>query len=297
MDRPSSSEDVAAAKGLDASLVAAVLEFLAERTELIERSGEGYRTTEYYDIRAGAMLDQYIGAYGPNAEALVEVLRNPSVARQLVNRDCHLAALESLPGPGDAVLPDVLEQLQLSRVLDLGCGPAGLLVTMAQRNPQFIGWGLDGDPGMCAAARRRIAAGGFADRLHIYEGDCAAAGTIVPDEIRPRVQALTAASVFNEFFMPDSGKIIELIRYLQKHFFGKLLIVADYYGHQSRSGRSSSRVWALHDYIQAISGQGVPPADNLAWTRIYAQADCALLHVFDSPSGESFVHLVRLSST
>jgi SAM-dependent methyltransferase len=297
LDRSRSAEDVAAANGLDTQLTTAVLQFLAERTELIERSGESYRATEQYDAWARAILDQYIGAYGPNAEALVEILRNPLLARGLVNRDRHAAALESLPGPGAAVLCDVLEQLQLDRVLDLGCGPAGFLVTMAMRNSRFVGWGLDISPAMCDAARSRVAAAGFADRLHIYEGDCAAIDNIVPEEIRVHIQALTAASVLNEFFVPDSGKAIEIIQCLRKCFFGKLLVVADYYGNLSQFGRSSSPFWALHDYIQAISGQGVPPADNLAWIPIYEQAGCTLLRAFDGPSGESFVHLVRLAPT
>jgi hypothetical protein len=105
---PSSAHAIATANGLNLALLTAVLDFLAERTELIERNGEIYRVTEQYNAAAMGILDQYLGAYGPHGRALADILRNPSFANGLIDRDRHAAALESLPGSGSAVLPDVL---------------------------------------------------------------------------------------------------------------------------------------------------------------------------------------------
>lgn len=291
---PATAAATAAQHGLDAGMLGAVLEYVAARTDLVARTGDGYVATERYTVEACAILDQYLGAYGPNAIALATLLRAPARAEAMVDRDKHARAYGRLEGPGISVLPEILRRLEIGHVLDIGCGPAALLVDLARNDGDFIGWGVDFSPAMCAAARTRIEAAGVADRVTVLEGDCRQLQNVIPAATRDQVQTITAASLVNEFFAPDATPAIAWLRELARLFPGRILVVADYYGRLGKSHQPLPRRAGLHDYVQAISGQGVPPADVSAWQELYAAAGCSLAHVIEDPGATCFVHLLRL---
>lgn len=56
-------------------------------------------------------------------------------------------------------------------VVDLGCGPARFLCSLAARRPDLHLVGLDLDPRMLAAARRNVAALGLEGRVEVREAD------------------------------------------------------------------------------------------------------------------------------
>lgn len=295
------AEEVAAAHGLDPGMLAAVLEYVCARTDLVARTAEGYVATERCTTEALAMLDQYVGAYGPCSANLSALLVRPGpggapgpVPGALVDRDKHARAYARLPGPGIKILPELLRRLELGHVLDIGCGPAALLVDLAVRDPVFMGWGVDASPAMCTAARERIASAGVGDRVTVLEGDARALATALPRAIRDRVQTITAASLANEFFFPDTAPAIAWLRDLRALFPERILVIADYYGRLGQSEQPLPRTAGLHDYVQVISGQGVPPPDLAAWQEIYEAAGCSLAHVIEDPSSTCFIHLLRL---
>lgn len=288
-------QEICSRFAVDAFLLQAALDYLAARTDLVVAENGLYRTTKTYDVGVQAAIDLYVGAYAGNSASLPDLLLDPSPAYGLVDRSRHALAFDRLPGPGVAVLPSVLQELQLNHILDLGCGPGALLVEMGQHNSDFVGWGLDASPSACEAARTRISSAGLADRITIFQGNCSAADKSIPSDIRERVRVLTAASLLNGFFQPGTEAVIALLRYLTRVFPNRLLISADYYGALGRSEAGGNRRTLLQDFVQAISGQGIPPADDSAWKEIYSAAGCKFLHAFQMQSGEGFLHLLQLS--
>ena len=75
---------------------------------------------------------------------------------------------------------------------------------------------------------------------------------------------------------------------------GRALLVSDYYGCLGqRDGRWFPKT-ALHDFVQVISGQGVPPPNLESWQAIYADAGCGLVHALEDDNASGFIHIVRL---
>jgi hypothetical protein len=58
--------------------------------------------------------------------------------------------------------------------------------------------------------------------------------------------------------------------------------------------RGEDRETLLRDYVQLISGQGVPPARMSEWRAIYAAAGCRLAHVIEDTATTRFIHVVML---
>lgn len=58
-------------------------------------------------------------------------------------------------------------------VLDLGCGPGGVLLCVLARCPGARGVAVERDPGLAALARENIALNGWSDRAEVILGDVA----------------------------------------------------------------------------------------------------------------------------
>src|SRR5437763_12788731 len=137
----------------DGAELRGTLEYVAARTDLVRKKGGRFFATRRYDAASKFLFDVYALAYG-----------GPTVDRKRLAR-----AFQSASQP--SALPAIVRQLGFNHILDLGCGPASLLVALAKQDPNFIGWGLERDPAMCKAARANVRAAGVADRVTIFEGD------------------------------------------------------------------------------------------------------------------------------
>ncbi|MEA2716264.1 MAG: hypothetical protein QOI99_581 [Actinomycetota bacterium] len=294
-ERARSIDALAAEASVDARLLAPLLHLLASRTDLVDRCPEGFRKGPGLGPIEEATLHQYVGAYGPNASALPEILASPGRGRDLVDRDRHARAFARAPGPAAVLLPRLLEQLELGRVLDLGCGTGELLVTMAGRDPDFRGWGVDANPTMIRIAEERLDAGGTApDQVRFYVADVGEPACCVPDSVLRDVGTIVAASLVNEFFHPDETTAVRWLGALRAALPDRVLVVVDYYGALGIVADPPPRT-ALHDWIQVISSQGVPPPDLHSWESVYVAAQCSLLHAVEDPDAGVFIHFVRLS--
>ena len=200
LSRPRTAASLAKQHDVDAGLLQAALELLAARTNLIARQGGKFRLTHQYNAYARFVIHQYLGAYGPNAVALDRIFRKPALAGRLVDRREHAKAFEELPALSCVLIADVIVQLGFNDVLDLGCGTGTLLADLARRVAGFRGWGLDRNPAMCAAARRRLDATTGAPRVRIFRGDSRQPKAAIPPSVARQVRTLTAASLANEFF-------------------------------------------------------------------------------------------------
>lgn len=172
-----------------------------------------------------------MGAYGPNAAALREVLASPRRGRGLVDRERHAVAFARAPGPGSVLLPDLLDRLELGRVLNLGCGTGELLTRLASRDRGFRGWGVDASPAMIRLAEERLRASSAApDQVRFYVGDVSDLTCSVPADVLLDVGTAVATSLVNEFFDPDISTAVHWLRSLSEALSGRVLVVADSYG-------------------------------------------------------------------
>jgi SAM-dependent methyltransferase len=190
------------------------------------------------------------------------------------------------------------KELKLKSILDLGCGPATMLTELCRGNPAFQGWGIDESGPMCKIARERIARAGLKKRVRILHGDARNLGNYIKPDLRRKIDALQCKGLFNELFRSGNSEAIQYLAKLKKWFPGKLLFVVDYCGKLTRVDAVPRKYQhtLIHDIIQFLSAQGVPPADLKGWAEIYEKAGCVMEHAVegDNQGIEWFVHMVRL---
>jgi SAM-dependent methyltransferase len=280
-----------------------LLEFLYHRTNILERvsdreyklnsSSSNYQWMEH-------LLDLYLGAYAPCVTDLHTALCSGDLATQLVDDECFAAAFAGLQQTSNPIIPELLQMLDVTCLLDLGCGPAHLLIEMSHLHPRFHGWGIDARTSMCRMARAQIAEAGFADRLHILEGDVRRLGELLPERSRDEIEVLHGASILNQFFHGGCAAAVAFLTELRRLFPGRPFIVADYYGRLGHIPTPEQNLipTMIHDIAQALSGQGVPPPNVESWFGLYQQASVQLVHSFEGNHHGVlwFVHIVKLGS-
>jgi hypothetical protein len=67
----------------------------------------------------------------------------------------------------------------------------------------------------------------------------------------------------------------------------------DYYGSLGKTKRARPET-LLHDYVQCLSGQGIPPTDAQRWSILYKRSKCQLVHVLEDKRTTRFIHIVKL---
>jgi len=285
----------------DDDLFAALLAFLYETTNLLKRNQAGNYSLnakfhQYYFL--GFQFDKFIGSYGPAFAHLDKSLRSQNLGRRFVNRKVQAKAYKRINSPPNAIVIQLVRQLELRSLLDLGCGPATLLTELCLSDPMFQGWGIDESTQMCKVARERVKKAQLTDRIYIINGDARRLGSHLRPRDRSRIQALQSKGLFNELFRHGDRQATDYLRMLKKLFSGRLLFVVDYYGKLSHVSRIKTkyRHTLIHDIVQVVSAQGIPPPDLAGWAAIYLTAGCQLVHAYegDNQGVEWFVHLVRL---
>ncbi|MEU5635903.1 SAM-dependent methyltransferase [Streptomyces rishiriensis] len=286
--------------GYTPDLLAALLEFLVQRTELVTRSGDEYQLAETFadEYFLGFQLDKFIGGYGPAITRLEESLRREDRGCSLVNRAVESEAYGRFGPPPNPVVLAIMKTLTSRALLDIGCGPATTLTALAERDAAFRGWGVDVVESMCHEARARISRFGFEDRIKIIHADGRDLASVLPADLREQVEVVHCKSVVNEFFGGGDSGAVAFLRSLRALFSKRLLLNVDYYGKLGRVDAipSQYRHTVVHDVIQALTGQGVPPQRREEWLPIYEAAGVRLEHVFEGDDSgiEWFVHVVEL---
>jgi SAM-dependent methyltransferase len=293
LEKPLTVRQLVRRHRIDAQILEAALTLVGQRTPYLTLRAGTYRLARDYDANVRAAFHQYLGAYRPNVAALAAIMRSPAKAETFVDRRAHARAFERTRTLSATLLADIIAQLDLNDVLDLGCGTGEMLKDLAQRSPAFRGWGIDFNPWMCAAARRTIGDANLSKRIQILRGDCRNPSAAIPKRIARRVQTISAASLANEFCDDDGATMVAWLADLKAAFPDRTLLISDYYGQLNRRGQQTPDI-ALHDFVQLISGQGVPPSDLRSWKKIYRAADCRLVHVFEDRRSAFFAHVVKL---
>ena len=291
--KPFSAKQLAAKHGLDAPLLAGVLEYVALRTDLLRRTAREQFAVTRNSSRF--LLDLYTGAYGSTADQLAKILRDPSIAPDSVDRIRYARAFESIGSEVQGILPDMIGALDFNYTLDLGCGNGDLLLELARRKASFVGWGIDSNPAMLKIARARLREAHVGKRVRFKEADGVRLRETLPESVREQIRSITCCNFVNEMFAHGEHQAIKWFRELRKLFPDRPLLNCDYYGRLGRTkNRKVQRETLLHDYAQLISGQGIPPATLAEWRAIYSKSGCRLVHAIEDTSTTRFIHIIAL---
>ncbi|HUB55879.1 MAG TPA: methyltransferase domain-containing protein [Mycobacterium sp.] len=294
-DTESSADAISTRAAVDPILMAGLLNFLADRTDIVVRGDRGFRRGPGLNRPGRAVIDQYLGAYGPNACSLSTIMVDASSGRAAVNRQRHARAYTEVSGPGEALLPDIVQKLGLDAILDLGCGAGGLLIEMARRDKTFRGTGIDANADMIRIAEQRRRSSDIGQHaVEFIVGDVSDPSTAIPEAVLQHTKTVVAANLLNEFFMAGGQSVVAWLQSLRGVLPDAILVVADYYGVLGH-GHNPPRYRALHDWIQLVSSQGIPPPDLAQWEALYREAGCCLAHSIEDRRAGIFVHLVRLT--
>jgi SAM-dependent methyltransferase len=275
------------------------LDFLARTTDLIEHVGPGrYSIGNYSLAEVSFQFQKFIGAYGKSVHRLAASDSLPTEGTQVDER-----ALAAAFSGVHAISPKILRRLRRDgyrRLLDVGCGPASLLIEMALHDREFVGVGLDRSVGMCRQARERISQVGLGSRLHVVRGDVRDISNILDSRTRRHIDAIHGRSLLNAFSGRGANSPGALLRRLRSAFPGRIAFFVDYYGELGWSPTSTRpyRLSRIQDIAQLASGQGVPPTRRQQWRALYRAAGCRLISAEDISSSDIrwFIHEVRLAA-
>ena len=298
LTKPADTASLATRYKLDEDLLRGVLEYIAARTSLLKKNGDGrFVLTRNNNVTTQFFLDLYLGAYGGNAVSLQSILHDPALAPSKIDRLRHARAFAHVDHATLGPLPDLVRQLGFTGVLDIGCGNGDLLLELARQDGKFIGFGIDVNAAMLKLARSRARAARLGKRVQFLEGDCRNLKRAIPVAISSQIGSVTACNFMNEMFGQGVARVIQWLKELRRMFPTRPLLILDYYGRlgQKKNRKTpKERETLLHDFAQLISGQGLPPSNVNQWNTLYRKAGCQLVHVIEDKQTTRFIHLLRL---
>lgn len=294
---PQNYQSLAKQLGIDPAMTKHLLDFVVLTTNVVNQTRNGkYQLKEPHYAELSFQLEKFAGAYGPAVNALEKSLRDPHTCAKYVDDRALATAFAEVAVHYNSVVTELIEAAGVNCLLDLGCGPASLLITLAQRNPEFHGVGLDSSRNMCARARAAVRLAGVARQIEIYHASGEDPRRKLSPSLRAKVDAIYGGSFLNAFFGQTDRKVVKVLQTLRRTFPGRRAWFVDYYssiGQAKRKGELGDFPLALlQDLAQVASGQGVPPADAKMWRGLYEQAGCRLRRISDFERREIrwFIH-------
>jgi SAM-dependent methyltransferase len=289
LDRARTAAELERSSGIDRSVLEPCLEFLADATDVLERSSNGrYHLADVHYAEVAFQVGKFAGAYGnpirslgghkPDGEALANAF---SVATQ------HAGAM----------VPDSLRAADVHGVVDLGCGTGALLIQLATEEPGFLGVGIEYEPAMCQIARTTVDEAGLSGQIEILQGDARDPLRVLGPQRCSRIDAIYGRSFLNALFGAGRRGAVDVLSRMRRQLPGRRAWFVDYYGRLSHRPRHEYQPIAwLQDLAQVVSAQGIPPANLGSWRSIYREAGCRLIHAedFEGPSITWFIHELEL---
>jgi SAM-dependent methyltransferase len=312
------AEDLCEEFGFDRAAISGLLEFICQRTSLLQRgqvtrrrAGEAAAsdcqpTILYtFDARHAAFpefgyhLGKFLGAYGPVLTNLSHCAVNPGRGPEFVDQAAFGRALQQLDVPPNPIVRQIVQKLGVKSLLELGCGTGQGLVALAEMDEQIKAVGIDQDPETCALATERMLERGLADRVQVICGDATKVAELSRTNRLPDVESVYTRGLLNALFWPSDERAVDCLSQLGALYPGRLLMVEDYYGRLGYMDEAMQGALqaVLQDVVQVLTGQGIPPPTQEAWAATYAKAGCILFHAFEGHTNELpwFIHLVRLA--
>lgn len=298
LKEPKTVESLVSFSGFEHGKLESMLWYLAERTDFIEKKGEGtYQLNEaYFSYRKSEFLiRQYAQAYSFDGDILEYSLKGVKTV-SFVDEEKHALAYKKLEGAGFPFLKKLIGQMDVNCVLEFGCGAGNLLMELAREHKGFRGYGVDANKEMYTRFTENISKYNLSGQLTAFHGNAEKPNGIINEAGLKEVELIVAASLVNSFFSEGEGQIINWLQMMKSVFPDRRLLIADYYGRMGVDHYSNSPEILLHDWVQLISNQGIPPAEEGAWRKIYEKAGCRLLDTMEPEKSliPFFVHLVSL---
>jgi hypothetical protein len=294
------AEELAKKLHFDPFVLGVLLEFVAGNSEIIARSKNGKFKcvlNRRKMLESGFCLEKFVGAYGVAVRNIEGVLGG-SPGGKVVDRLALASAYAELGVIRSPVIAGAVERNRISCLLDLACGTSSFLIELGLQNPAFRGYGIDSNPAMCRISKSRLRALKLSRRVQIRQGDARNIQACLKSREMREIEAVHGKSLLNEFFARGSEGAVRVLRNLSLALPGRVAWFVDYYGRLGSGARTNRRFLyaSLQDIAQLLSGQGIPPPDDRAWRKIYAQAGCRLLEAraFHEESISWFIHTVRL---
>jgi len=298
--KPNTPENLALELGVDRVMLRGLLDFLVLTTNVVRQTRQGaYQLHDLSYAELSFQLEKFAGAYGPATEAIGQTLPHPDKCANHVDRRALATAFSEVGSFRNSFVADLISASGVRCLLDLGCGPASLLVDLALKNPAFYGIGIDASAFMCRQANHAARAAGVTRQIEIRHADARNLKQWLSPPLRNRVDGLHGSSFLNEFFGSGEIEAVKMLRALGQAFPGCKAWFVDYYSSISqRKGKRKADfpLALLQDLAQIVSGQGVPPANATSWRRLYKQTGCrsVQVHEFESENIRWFIQEVTL---
>ena len=248
---------------------------------------------------ARGLLNLYVGGY----QALLGQL-GPLLRKEIKLEDTRLdrSARHAAAGTEDVtcvrVVPqviDLLKELGVRTVLDLGCGTGGFLIQWA-RVTGGPGAGVDMSADALRAAKKNAADFGVDGRISFHLGEIGRDKLPIADDVVRSIDALTAMFMLHEFGRGGDAEIVRVLASLKAQFSGKLLCAlemqpVDVY---ALNGHLPPAIDALdYHFVHPMSRQG-PPRIKPVWESLYEQAGMKLLRVRRPKDSPLLIHIVQM---
>lgn len=284
--------DLAEERGLDDDTLRRSLDFIAEVTGLVvKQEGRYCLSDSMAEGSARQVLALYLGAYMPIIKGPIDFLARDETG--LPDEAELVRAFDMSNSPGFPLAPAIVARFEPRVVLELGAGSGAFTSSVLELLPGASAIAVDRSRRMCEAITRRLSAADLSDRAKVICSDVTRMTEQLTASEIDSIDLIFAASLVNSF--PSESAAIAFLTTLGQIFPDRIVVIADYYGGGSlTAGSAIPARTQLHDLVQNISGQLVPPSDLAGWRQWYVASDLELIHATKGTSeGLSwFVHVL-----
>lgn len=274
-------EELAKESHSDPAKLRMVLAFISSASNLLESSPPDHFRLHPQYLKSPAELFQvckYMGAYWPILAAPWGALSEALEHRPDINHAALAQAYAVLAERPLKWLPEFLLQFPFTSLLEIGCGAAPVSREMARLRPRLRAWAVDASPPMIDLARHLVGRESLSEQVHVSLGtvedlcDGRLAGMFDADLVCLR-------SVLNSMFERGCREVESCLRRIGACFPTAHICVSEYYGRLNAAHLDNDEIPTLvHDVIQLMSFQGIPPHDPDEWDKIYKNAGLQLVH-------------------
>lgn len=273
---------------LDAGLLDGILCYLVVADSVVERVGDGYRLgprgTWVFDDHVTTGLGIIIDAYGCVMQELLPALtKKKRYGVDFVRSGKHVAEVSVRTSrKNQQVIVRECAKLGINKVMDLGCGAAGVIIALCRSSPSMSAVGLEIDVDALQFARENVVAAGLQDRVSFVQGDMSKPETFAGRPELEGVQAFNCIMVLHEMFRGGDQAVIDILASYKKHFPGRYFFLGEVVAWSDEQFREADqvdigRLWYQH-LMHPLSLQGLP-ASHDKWMSVFARAGVECLGI------------------
>jgi SAM-dependent methyltransferase len=291
--KPITVSQLARQERLNCLLLDQLLQFLCRSTNLLKYS-KGWYSLKLAPAQLFFQLEKFSCAYAPSLRSIGRALKEKGTP--VIDSSALARAFASFDDGAKPVVA-LARKAGVRQMVDLGCGPAWLLVALGSEDPEFHAFGLERNQEMCSLARNNVRQAHLGSRIQIKRGDARHPEKLLSSAQLSAIEAVHGGSFLNEFFSEGESGAIEVLQHLRRQFPGRIAWFVDYYSALGSRDRrvSRPRLTLLQDVAQVASLQGVPPSRLQDWERIYRKSGCHLaeVHEFQNDEITWFAHTIQ----